>query len=285
LNNVGQEAITKMLCSDFEDQLTDYIEGVVSPETNRLMAEHSLRCPVCHELLSAVRSTVQACKVAPVPTPSRELEARILLRTIPESSMSCEDFEEFLTDYLDGFLPAHLYHRWERHAALCDRCTELPGEVVRAIGACYTYIAEEQPVPAGLNERILQATLGTVVPEEVRAPWTSRAASWLRSWLDPIMSPQLATVATMLLVAILVLTNTVSADGSISGVYNASLLLAEQTSGKAKAEGKEVLDDSKHLIVPEQQKPVPPPPAKESTEQSKEQDKSESKANNGSNNR
>ena len=45
--------------------------------------------------------------------------------------MSCEEFEECLTDYLDGFLPAHLYHRWERHAALCDRCTELPGEVVR----------------------------------------------------------------------------------------------------------------------------------------------------------
>ena len=49
-----------------------------------------------------------------------------------------------------------------------DRCTELPGEVVRSIGACYTYIAEEQPVPVGLNERILQATLGTVVPHEVR---------------------------------------------------------------------------------------------------------------------
>ena len=147
-----------MLCSEFENELTDYIEGVIDPEINRQMAEHSLKCPVCHELLSAVRSAVDACRTAAVPAPSRELEARILQRTMPESAMSCSDFEEFLTDYLDGFLPAHLYHRWERHAALCDRCTELPGEVVRAIGACYTYIAEEQPVPAGLNERILQAT-------------------------------------------------------------------------------------------------------------------------------
>jgi anti-sigma factor RsiW len=273
-----------MLCSDFENQLTDYIEGVVSPEVNRQMAAHSLRCPVCHELLSAVRSTMQACRMAPVPTPSRELEARILQRTVPESAMSCEDFEEFLTDYLDGFLPAHLYHRWERHAALCDRCTELPGEVVRSIGACYSYIAEERPVPVGLNERILQATLGTIVPQEVRAPWTSRTASWLRSWLDPIVSPQLATVATMLLVAILVLTNTVSADGSISGVYNASLLLAERTSGKASAELK-AIEGSKQLVSPEEQKPVPSPPAKESTEPQKEQDKSSSKPNGSSNNR
>lgn len=272
-----------MLCSDFENELTDYIEGVVSPEVSRQMAAHSLRCPVCHELLAAVRTTVQACRVATVPTPSKELEARILQRTVPETAMSCEDFEDFLTDYLDGFLPAHLYHRWERHAALCDRCTELPGEVVRAIGACYTYIAEEQPLPVGLNERILQATLGTVVPHEVRAPWTSRAASWLRSWLDPIVSPQLATVATMLLVAILVLTNTVSADGSISGVYNASLQLAERTSGKASAELK-AIEGSVPSLKSEEQKPAAPP-AKESAEQQKDQDKSPSKATGDSNNR
>jgi hypothetical protein len=208
-----------------------------------------------------------------VPSPSRELEARILQRTVPESAMSCSDFEEFLTDYLDGFLPAHLYHRWERHAALCDRCTELPGEVVRAIGACYTYIAEERPLPAGLNERILQATLGTIVPEEVRAPWTSRAASVLRAWLDPIMSPQLATVATMLLVAILVLTNTVSADGSISGVYNAGVQLAEQTR-----------DDLEMPVQPDDRRPAPPP-VKEATDPQKEQNKSGAKANNGHNGR
>ena len=282
MNNVEQEAKPIMLCSDFENHLTDYIEGVVDLEINRHMAEHSLRCPVCHELLSEVRSAVEACRIATVPTPSKELEARILQRTMPESAMSCSDFEEFLTDYLDGFLPANLYHRWERHAALCDHCTELPGEVVRAIGACYTYIGEEQPVPAGLNERILQATIGTLVPQDVRAPWTSRAASWLRLWLDPIVSPQLASVATMLLVAILVLTNTVSADGSISGVYNASLQLAEQT-GKSNAEVKEVLEDSKELVKPEE-KPAAPP-MKDVNDQSQDQNKSGAKPGNGHSNR
>jgi anti-sigma factor RsiW len=224
-----------MLCVDFESLLTDYIEGVVGPETNKLMGEHAMRCPICHETLSAVRSTMEACRTAPVPLPSRELEARILQKTVPETAMTCDEFEESLTDYLDGFLPAHMYHRWERHAALCDRCTELPGEVVRSIGACYTYISEEKPVPAGLNERILQATLGTVTPQEIKAPWRSRAASRFRLWLDPIISPQLATVATMLLAAVLVLSSTVSADGSITGVYNAGLQLAEKTSGQTQA--------------------------------------------------
>src|ERR1044071_5116632 len=218
-----------MLCLDFENLLTDYLEGVVGPETNRLMGEHAMKCPVCHETLSAVRSAIETCHMATVPAPSRELEARILEKTVPDTAMGCEEFEECLTDYLDGFLPAHLYHRWERHAALCNRCTELPGEVVRAIGACYTYIGEEKPLPAGLNERILLATSGSEIAREIRAPFGERFASWLRMWLDPIISPQLATVATMLLMAVFVLANTVSADGSISGVYSASLRLAEQS--------------------------------------------------------
>ncbi len=218
-----------MLCEEFENQLSDYLETALDAETHRAFSEHALRCPVCHQTLSEVKNTMQACRVAEVPPPTRELEALILQSTMPETAMTCSEFEESLTDYLDGFLPAPFYHRWERHAALCDRCTELPGEVVRSIGACYTYIAEAKPVPFGLNQRILQATLGTLTAAEVRAPLSARFASWLRLLLDPIVSPQLATVATMLLLAVFVLANTVSADGSISGVYQASLRLAEKS--------------------------------------------------------
>ena len=136
----GQEEKNVMLCNDFEDRLTDYLEGVLEPDIHRAFAEHALRCPFCHDTLSEVKNTMQACRVAAALHPPRELEARILLSTMPETAMTCEDFEEYLTDYLDGFLPAALYHRWERHAILCDRCTELPGEVVRAIGTCYIYL-------------------------------------------------------------------------------------------------------------------------------------------------
>jgi hypothetical protein len=73
--------------------------------------------------------------------------------------------------------------------------------------------------------------MGSELSREIRASLGERIADWLRVWLDPIISPQLATVATMLLVAVFVLTNTVSADGSISGVYSASLRLAERSAG------------------------------------------------------
>jgi anti-sigma factor RsiW len=218
-----------MLCAEFEDRLTDYLDGALEGEAQRACAEHALRCPVCHDLLNEVRNAVAECRASVPPQPSPELEARILLKTAPETSMTCEEFEEHLTDYLDGFLPAPLYHRWERHAALCERCSDLPGQVVRAIGACYSYISEERPVPAGLHERVLQATLGTTEAERVRAPFGARVAEWLRGWLDVLVTPQLATVATMLLLAVFVGTSTLSPDGSIGGMYNASLRLAAQT--------------------------------------------------------
>ena len=100
---------------------------------------------------------------------------------------------------------------------------------MRAIGACYSYISEERPVPAGLHERILHATLGTAEAEQVRAPFGARIAEWMRGWLDTLVTPQFATVATMLLLAVLVGTSTISPDGSISGMYTASLKLAERT--------------------------------------------------------
>jgi anti-sigma factor RsiW len=252
-----------MLCVEFEDRLTDYLEGVLPPAEHIAFAEHALRCPVCHEVLNEVKSALEMCHQSEVPVPpSVELEANILRQTAPETLMACEEFEEHLTDYLDGFLPAALYHRWERHAAMCQHCTDLPGQVVRSIGACYSYINEELPVPAGLRESILQATLGTVQAEERRAPLGARVAEWLRGWLDPIVSPQLATVATMLLLAVLVLTNTVSTDGSITGMYQASLHLAERTyehstglnKGVGVNEGWKKLESIQMALTPEAKK-------------------------------
>jgi anti-sigma factor RsiW len=222
-----------MLCHEFEDRLTDYLDGALGVEAHQEFAEHAMRCPVCHDLLSEVKNTLVACASSEAPLAGPGLEARILMSTMPESALTCEEFEAYLTDYLDGFLLAPLYHRWERHAALCNACSELPGAVVRAIGACYTYKQDELPVPAGLEARILQSTIGNVLPQEVRAPFTARLLEWLRGALDPIVSPQLASVATMLLVSVFVLTNTVSTDGSVGGIYHASLQLAARTADNA----------------------------------------------------
>lgn len=217
-------------CTEFEDHLTDYLDGALERSVHKAVAEHALRCPLCHSLLNEVKSALEVCHEISVPKqPMTRLEARILAMTMPETAIACEEFEEHLTDYFDGFLPATIFHRWERHAVLCEKCTDLPGEVVRSIAACYSYKNEELPLPENLHSKILQATIGTEKAKTVKAPLTSRILEWTRSLSFPISVPQFAPVVMMMLFAVLVLTQTVTADGSISGIYQKSFQLAEQT--------------------------------------------------------
>jgi len=217
-------------CSTFEELLTDYLDKTLDTVAHKAVAAHALSCPLCHTLLNDVKESLEACRNMSAPNSSvTRLEARVLSMTMPQTAMSCEDFEGYLTDYLDGFLPAASFHRWERHAALCTNCEDLPGMVVRSIAACYTYKMEELAVPAGLHVRILNLTIGTTKAEEVKMSWAAQAGEWIRGLGFPIGIPQLAPVAMMFLFAFFVFSQTVSADGTLAGVYTQSVELAEQT--------------------------------------------------------
>lgn len=217
-------------CSQFEELLTDYLDRALDVTTQSLVAEHAIGCPLCHGLLNDVKESLDVCRSISAPKMSMtRLEARVLSMTLPETAMTCDDFEGHLTDYLDGFLPAAVFHRWERHAVLCGACEDLPGMVVRSIAACYTYKMDELAVPAGLHERILNLTIGTECAAEVRASWASRFAEAIRGLNFPVPVPQLASVAMMLMVAFMIFSQTVSADGSFTGVYQKSVELAEST--------------------------------------------------------
>ena len=220
-------------CEKFEAQLTDYIDKTLDRPSYRVMAEHSLKCPLCHELLNDVKTAVAACRTIAEPRQAlTRLEARILDRTVPNASLACEEFENYLTDYLDGFLPAQVFHRWERHAVICDDCTDLPGAVVRSLAAVVEYKLEELPVPAGLHARIMQQTVGAakVKAKVKRGPSVfDQIRDWASNLNFPIAVPQLASVAFMMMFAFLVFSQTVSADGSLTDVYTKSYELAEAT--------------------------------------------------------
>ena len=109
MNNTNEKILK---CSEFEELLTDYLDKTLDANTHKAVAAHALRCPLCHALLNEVKDALQLCHELNAPKASMtHLEARILSMTAPETAMSCEQFEEYLTDYLDGFLPATLFHR------------------------------------------------------------------------------------------------------------------------------------------------------------------------------
>ena len=217
-------------CTKFEESLTDYLDKALDRPTFKAVAEHAISCPLCHSLLNEVKGALAVCRDLAEPRlPLTRLEAKILASTVPNSALHCEEFENYLTDYLDGFLPAQVFHRWERHAVLCNDCTDLPGEVVRSLAAIVAYKADELPVPVGLHERIMQQTVGTVRVRAPKASFSDRFKDWARGFSFPISVPQLAPVGLMSVFAFLVFTQTVSADGSLSDVYAKSFKLAEQT--------------------------------------------------------
>jgi anti-sigma factor RsiW len=225
----GEQQHNPIDCSVFEERLSAYIDKELENGASKAMAEHALSCPLCHGLLNEVKISLAVCReIAEPKLPVTRLEARILEKTMPESAMRCREFEDSLTDYLDGFLPANVFHRWERHAVLCDDCTDLPGTVVRSLAACVAYKMDELPVPDGLNARILRATLGAERRSERRSR-LSDAWEWARSIRLPISVPQLAPVAMMMVFAALFFSQTVSADGSLADLYTKSYTLAEQT--------------------------------------------------------
>jgi hypothetical protein len=221
-------------CEKFEAQLTDFIDKTLDRPAFRVMAEHALKCPLCHELLNDVKTAVAACRTISEPRkPLTRLEARILERTVPDASLACNEFEDSLTDYLDGFLPAQVFHRWERHAVMCDECTDLPGAVVRSLAAVVEYKLAELPVPAGLHARIMQHTAGTAKAKANARPAGPSVFEQFKEWASnlsfPIAVPQLGSVAFMMMFAFLVFSQTVSADGSLTDVYTKSYELAEAT--------------------------------------------------------
>jgi anti-sigma factor RsiW len=240
-------------CSEFEEVLTDYLDSSLDRQTHKAVAAHALRCPLCHTLLNEVRDAMELCREISVPKFSMsKLEAGILSKTAPETAMGCKEFENHLTDYMDGFLPALVFHRWERHAVLCEKCTDLPGAVVRSIAACYTYKMEELPIPAGLHAKILQATIGTTEAEAVKASWTSQAMEWIRGLSFPIPIPQLAPVAMIMLFAVLIFSQSVSADNSIGGIYEKSIEMAGQTY----KQGANIMLGEKVIEVKPNQEPI-----------------------------
>jgi len=210
--------------------LTDYLDRTLDSTTTAAVGEHALSCPLCHTLLNDVKESLELCRNVSSPKVSMtHLEARVLSMTMPETAMGCVEFEEFLTDYMDGFLPAALFHRWERHAVLCNTCTDLPGMVVRSIAACYTYKMDELAVPEGLHDRILKATIGTTQVGTFKPSVTSQVVEWIKGLRFPLPVPQLAPVAMLILVAFMIFGQGVSANGSLTDVYQQGFQLAEET--------------------------------------------------------
>ncbi|HJQ70051.1 MAG TPA: hypothetical protein VKA70_13825 [Blastocatellia bacterium] len=210
-----------MDCVKFEEMLSDYVDGLLAQTAQGPFAEHALCCRACRALLDDVKSALGECKQAfEVDTP---FELDLVLEMIPEecAPLDCAGFEELITEFLDGFVPASTYHRFEEHEARCATCSKLLTGVVYAVAACHSvHTYEEYEIPEGVTSRLLaimperRPSLLAALAEQARAMTghlMPRASGGIRWSFATASGLAFATFAVLLL--------GFSDDRTIAGIY------------------------------------------------------------------
>ena len=165
-----------MKCDTFQSLISDYFDGLLDRKESSAFCTHALKCPDCRVLMDQVRQAIDQCKnTTSIETPV-SLDA--VLQSIPDehAQIDCGSYQELITEFLDGFVPAPLYHRFEEHAEFCASCSELLTGVVYAVAACHgVHVYEEVDVPSELSANLIgiavrrQKRLGGLLADKARA--------------------------------------------------------------------------------------------------------------------
>jgi hypothetical protein len=231
-----------MTCEQFEERLAGYIDRQLESRATAEFAEHALRCSLCHALLDDVKLRLRE----PGPELDHNSDLEIALETIPVeyARVDCGRFQDLITEFLDGYVPAAVYHRFGEHSAGCGACSRLLTEVVYAVAACHSvHTYEEMEVPADLTERLL--AVGQVSEEQLPSDgqMRQRFETGLRRLVAPLAPgcvgikggqgpgrlasllarsvawPRVATASAIVATTVALLLSGFSADLTVKGIY------------------------------------------------------------------
>src|SRR5262249_30050344 len=143
-------------CEEFEGLVGDYLAKELDKRDAARLGAHALRCRDCRRLLEDVKDRLDGSESFEQYAAAVDLD--ISLQKIPgeHGSLDCSRFEELITEFLDGFVPAVTYHRFAEHSSGCDACSDLLTGVVYAVAACHSvHTYEEIEIPQRLGDRLL----------------------------------------------------------------------------------------------------------------------------------
>jgi hypothetical protein len=168
-----------------------------------------------------VKAAISACQDQREVEPSLFLERSLEEIPAEHRALDCRGFEELITEFLDGFVPAVTYHRFEEHAQQCEQCSSLLTEVVYAVAACHSvHTFEEVDVPEPLVAGLIalmperqpslarRVAAGFVSVAKMVIPRPTQSARWT-----------FATAASLAFATFALLLFGFSDDGTITGIY------------------------------------------------------------------
>ena len=123
--------------------------------------------------------------------------------------MNCENYQNLLSDFVDGSLSPEDQENVAGHLSACGPCTDVRSDLGAIVAFCLEHRDEYEAVP---NERALWLRISNVIeaqaPSPARAIVPANAGWWFRlmnrSW--QLSFPQLAAAATVIIIAVSMLT-------------------------------------------------------------------------------
>ena len=219
-----------MNCDTFEEKLSDYFDGFLVARDASLFRAHALQCRGCRSLMDEVKATIQICSEQEKLEMPSMLETALMAISVEHAVLGCEGFEALITEFLDGFVPAPTYHRFEEHAGGCTECSLLLTEVVYAVAACHSvHTFEEVELPASVLANLLgvmparkptfarRIADGFGVIADHLIPNPARTARWT-----------FATSITLAIAMLAYLFLGFSDDGTVAGIYRQAHIKASE---------------------------------------------------------
>src|SRR6185503_1997265 len=214
-----------MDCRRFEEQISEYLDGALAKSDATLFREHSLQCRACRSLLDEVKGAVDDCKMDDALAVSPLLESALITIAgeqagTEQSGSDCFAFEELITEFLDGFVPAPVYHRFEEHASGCGNCSSLLTDVVYAVAACHSvHTYEEVETPESLFSELIAIACEQRSKKKTLASRVSALAASLIPRAAPNPRWTFATAASLVFATFAFLLFGFSDDGTVAGIY------------------------------------------------------------------
>lgn len=148
-----------MECLQFEELISDYLDGGLVRPLRRTFCEHLLACRHCHQIFNDVRDALDACRLAQesparAAAPFTAVTERIISATTAGQMLSCRTLDALISDYFDGLIESSYETLFNEHFAVCDGCRRLVAGVRESLVE-----PEEVEVPEELYERIFAVTM------------------------------------------------------------------------------------------------------------------------------
>ncbi len=146
--------------AQFEELISEYLDGGLARPVRRDFAEHLLACRPCHLLFNDVRDGLDACHLLKESQMREialftEVEQRILNATTAGEMLSCRTLDALISDYFEGIIEQSYDDIFREHFAICGGCRRLVEGVRQSLEE-----PDEVEVPEELYGRILAATSG-----------------------------------------------------------------------------------------------------------------------------